>query len=98
MGEIVKGAVKEELTKLCVRSYEALSLPHHIITPRNIQKDWLTPDHDGCNLLITTVSCCNEKVVETIYAAVSQKEFGLGFVCFDLSKDLIKIVQYQLSI
>ena len=91
MGEIVKGAVKEELTKLCVRSYEALSLPHHIITPRNIQKDWLTPDHDGCNLLITTVSCCNEKVVKTIYAAVSQKEFytmpglGMNFLFFFLS-------------
>ena len=45
MGEVVKGAVKEELTKLCVSSYEALSLPHDIVTLRNIQNDWLTPDH-----------------------------------------------------
>ena len=49
---------------------------------------------DGCNLLIKTVSCCNDKVVKAIY--VSQTEFGLGFVCFDLPKDLIKIVEYQL--
>ena len=25
------------------------------------------------------MSCCNEKVVKTIYATVAQKEFGLGF-------------------
>ena len=96
LGEIVKGAVKGRIDQTVLdhkRRYLFLITSSLHETFRKVGSTQTTY---GCNLLITTVSCCNDKVVKAIYDTVSQTEFGLGFVCFDLSKDLIKIVEYQL--